>query len=164
MPKGSRVSLNAWFREKKREVIIFLSQVALFFLILAGIWNLPVGSAHNPGPGFLPFWSDILFLLLSLINFFLQLKKGSEVGSEQRIRPGITPVLVLMGILGYILVTPYLGFLLTIFLLLLLFFSLTERKNFPLLLVTSGVTTVLTYLVFVVFLKCQFPKGLLGIG
>jgi hypothetical protein len=150
-------------RENKREGIIFLSFVALFVVILLGIRGLNIGNAHNPGAAFMPFWSGVLLLLLVTANFWINVRKGSK-GVQEAIRPGIKTMLVLAGILAYIVITPYLGFILTIFLLLVFFFSLIERKNFGLILLTSGVTSLVVYLIFVTFMKCQFPRGILGIG
>lgn len=150
-------------RENRREGIIFLSFLILFFLILLGIRGLKIGNAHNPGAGFMPFWSGVLLLLLAAINFWRSFTKASK-DAHQVIKPSFKTIFVLAGILAYTVIAPYLGFSLTIFLLLVLFFSLIERKNFPLILIISGATTILTYLVFVTLMKCQFPRGFLGIG
>jgi len=166
--KGLRVeqirpSLMRKLRENGREGIIFLSFLLLFFLTLLGIRGLKIGNAHNPGAGFMPFWSGILLLLLAAVNFWRSFTRGAK-DAHQVIKPSFKTIFVLAGILAYTVIAPYLGFSITIFFLLVLFFSLIERKNFPLIIIISGVTTILTYLVFVMLMKCQFPRGILGIG
>ncbi len=143
--------------------MIFLSFVALFLLILLGIRGLQIGNAHSPGAGFMPFWSGVLLLFLAGVDFWMSFTKRAK-HTYEAIRPSFRTILVLGGILAYTVITPYLGFILTIFLLLVLFFSLIERKKFGVILLTSGVTTLITYFIFVSFMKCQFPRGILGIG
>ena len=59
----------------------------IFWLVLAAAaciesWRYNVGSLHNPGPGFLPFYTSILLGCLALISLLQTLKAASSPASE----------------------------------------------------------------------------------
>jgi hypothetical protein len=57
---------------------------------------------------------------------------------------------------------PTVGYLISTFVLMLLLFWVLEKKKIGWVLVSSALSTFLTYVVFSKWLNCQFPDGLLG--
>jgi hypothetical protein len=57
---------------------------------------------------------------------------------------------------------PVLGYLISTFLLMTTLFLILERKKIVFVLVSSILTTLVTYFVFSKWLNCQFPDGLFG--
>jgi putative tricarboxylic transport membrane protein len=135
-----------------------------------GSIKLQLGSLRAPGPGFLPFFSGALlgiFGLILMVSTALAGEKEREQpeNSESRMkwnwRRSLTPLLTLGTLFAYILLLEPLGFMLTTFVCLLLLFKLSEPRRWLMPLVLSGVTAVLSYLLFSVWLQAHFPKGLL---
>jgi putative tricarboxylic transport membrane protein len=126
-------------------------------------WSLKVGGLHNPGPGFLPFYTAILLGLLALISL-LQTLKGAK-GSASEIWGGIQfgKLAILLGALFlYVFLLDRLGFLLGTFLLLLVLFRIVEPYGWKTVLFSSLLTTAGTYLFFVLLLESRLPRGFLG--
>jgi putative tricarboxylic transport membrane protein len=122
-----------------------------------------VGGLHNPGPGFLPFYTAILLGLLALISL-LQTLKESE-GSASEIWGGIQfgKLAILLGTLFlYVFLLDRLGFLLGTFLLLLVLFRIVEPYSWKIVLFSSLLTTAATYFFFVILLESRLPRGLWG--
>ncbi len=88
-------------------------------------------------------------------------KTVMKAGLKWNWRKSLTPLLTLMTLLAYILLLEPLGFVLTTFVCLLLLFKLSEPRKWLMPMVLSGVTAVLSYLIFSVWLQSSFPKGLL---
>ena len=85
-----------------------------------------------------------------------------QAGAIQKNRKRfLNPLLTVVILFGYILVLEPLGFLVTTFVSLLLLFKLSEPRKWVTPVLLSGVTAVLSYLVFSVWLQCQLPKGVL---
>jgi putative tricarboxylic transport membrane protein len=123
-----------------------------------------------PGPGFLPFFSGILLVLISLFVLIPALgrKTGSgnkreqpqffpETGSLKRILLAITALLV------YGVAMEIAGYLLTTFIFMYFVAQLMESKKRGQILILALSTSIISYLLFVVLLEVQLPKGLLGI-
>lgn len=126
-------------------------------------WSLKVGGLHNPGPGFLPFYTAILLGLLALISL-LQTLKESE-GSASEIWGGIQfgKLAILLGTLFlYVFLLDRLGFLLGTFLLLLVLFRIVEPYGWKTILLSSLLTIGGMYLFFVILLESRLPRGFLG--
>lgn len=133
-------------------------------LLGMGSLKLQVGTLSEPGPGFLPLLSGVLLCAASLIHLF-QLRNSRDAASlisswkEVHWQRG---VLVVGGLVAYALTVEYLGYLLTTFLLMFVLFSLYDRKRWGLAIGGSLVVISVTYLIFCVWLKVQFPAGIFG--
>ena len=139
----------------------------LWFVLGLGICaesiRLNLGTLHKPGPGFLPFLTGAFLGTLGLIlglssvsNEFKEEDSGNKTwikGKEKNI------LLPLSALFGYILLLDFLGFLFTTFVFLFFLFKLAEPKRWFFPLYLAGGTAVLSYLIFSVWLQCQFPKG-----
>ena len=145
----------------------------LFWVILGiglclGSVKLKLGDFHTPGPGFLPFLSGVSLgifgLILTLSGVFA---KSDEEAASEKSRTKLdwkrllNPLITLFILLVYLLLLEPLGFILTTFICLLFWFKLSEPKKWVMPLVLSVSTSILSYLLFSVWLQCQFPKGLI---
>jgi putative tricarboxylic transport membrane protein len=130
-----------------------------------GSLRLQVGTLSEPGPGFLPLWSGVLLCAAAVIHFFqlFKNKAGAESAppfwKEVQWQRGAW---VVGGLVAYALTVDYLGFLLATFLLMFILFSLYDRKRWALAIGGSLTVISLTYLVFCIWLKVQFPMGIFG--
>jgi putative tricarboxylic transport membrane protein len=135
-------------------------------LLCIGSIKLNLGNFHKPGPGFMPFLAGAILALLGVILFF----SGSggpkvEVGSSEkgfwRGSNWKNVLFPFLSLFGYLLLLQPLGFLLTSFLFLFLLFKFTKPKSWVEPCLFSGATVILSYFIFSVWLRCQFPKGML---
>lgn len=135
-----------------------------------GSIKLKLGNFHTPGPGFMPFLSGVSLgifgLILTFSTTFVRLGNGKEAKNEKSLvkwdwKKFLNPLLTSLILLLYILLLESLGFLLTTFICLLLLFKLSEPKKWLMPLILSVSTSILSYLIFSVWLQCQFPRGLI---
>jgi putative tricarboxylic transport membrane protein len=127
-----------------------------------------VGSLSEPGPGFFPLFAGLL-LSLAAIGHLAQLilkpsisTSGGTLWAEARWGRGVA---VVAGLILYAFTVDFLGYVIATFLLMLVFFSLYDWKRWKVALIGSLAVISVTYIVFSVWLKVQFPAGLLrGLG
>jgi len=127
----------------------------------------PFGTLSNIGPGFLPFYLGLILAIFSIIILIKTILKSSEEGptaesfltKKKVLRVGT--VFLSMG--AYAFLMGKLGFPITTFLFTLALFKFVE--SYPWIPSTFGAlaTSILTYLVFGIWLQCQFPMGWLGL-
>jgi len=142
--------------------------VVLGILMCIGAIKLKLGTFRTPGPGFLPFLSGVLLgifgLILSFPATFARLGERKEAKDEEpsvvwNWKKLINPFLALLILFVYILLLEPLGFIFTTFICMLFLFKLSEPKKWFKPLILSVSTSILSYLIFSVWLQCQFPKG-----
>jgi len=139
----------------------------LIWIILAvslciGSIKLKLGGFRNPGPGFLPFLTGIVLGILGIILIFSRISK--EIAKDEKLtRKGrnlLIPFLTLLISFAYVLLFEPLGFLPATFLFLFFLFKLSEPKKWLKPLILSLSVVILSYLIFSVWLQCQFPRGM----
>lgn len=138
-------------------------------VLCIGSINANLGNLRIPGTGFFPFIIGALLALFGSIVVIFAISKrranDENVKSEKSIvnwNKFLFPSLTLLILLGYALLLEYLGFLLTTFLCLLALFKLSEPQKWLMPLVISAGVVILSYLVFVVWLRNPFPRGIFG--
>jgi hypothetical protein len=131
--------------------------------------QLKLGSLRAPSTGFLPFLCGLCLLILGLIlvipNVSKRLREKSRATDGRGPRDWkkfLNPSLTIAMLLGYVLLLDTLGFVLVTFLCLLILFKLSAPEKWLQPFVLSFATAAISYLLFSVWLQCQFPKGLLG--
>ncbi len=135
------------------------------FLCIASI-ELRLGDLRNPGPGFMPFIAGVFFAVFGIIlRLQASPKEIDKKGRSpiEKIRSAWNRkelVFTLLALLGYILLLTPLGFIFTTFLFLFFLFKTMEPKRWFLPLISSLSLTIFTYLIFTIWLKCQFPRGI----
>ncbi len=143
-------------------LIANLFWIAFSMAVCIESWHLKLGTFHKPGPGFFPFYAGALLGVLSLISL------TKSLGEKKKVIPGIwtnvnvSKLALLVAVLFlYPILLNTLGFLLATLLLLLFLFRAAEPYRLRTVLFASLLTVVATYVIFVVLLECQLPKGLL---
>jgi hypothetical protein len=149
-----------------------IRKVEGFFWIGIGVlicllaWKSKLGSFREPGPGFVAFISGLFVsmvgLVMGLSEFLSKTSLRSSTDFNQRFSIASWPRLIytMMLLLSYGLLLNTLGYILTTFLVMWGLFYNREKNR----LVSSGLASLAsvggTYLVFEVWLRCQFPRGL----
>lgn len=124
-----------------------------------------VGSLSEPGPGFFPLAAGLMLSLTAIGHLAQLIRKPSSstpegtLWAEARWGRGVA---VLVGLILYAFTVNFLGYIIATFLLMLVFFSLYDWKKWRMALIGSLVVISVTYMVFCVWLKVQFPAGLLS--
>ena len=154
---------------RNREILSSLVGLGLGFLFLIASLREGLFRKGVPGPGFLPFITALILMGLSLMVFFPALGKKRGAGETvEKFFPekdSFKKIFLGLGALFlYGISLEYLGYIVTTVLFLAFTFRLMEKEKWkgPLLFAVS--TAFLTYLLFVVLLEVQLPKGILGIG
>ncbi len=142
---------------------------SLFWLVVAiGIVFLSlkygVGTFNEPGPGFITFFAGLILALLSLAlvlsNFRDQVDRNSLWSLWSGLEFGKV-LYVLLLLVAYVFLLKPVGFLISTFLLLVLLFRVKGSYRLKTVLLMSLLVTAGSYLVFEIWLKAQFPKGIL---
>jgi putative tricarboxylic transport membrane protein len=127
-------------------------------------YKLGLGTLHQPGPGFLFFWTGTLVAILSIAVILRSFGKPSP-GEEKESSPGrwnlSKVVFVLSSLFLYAVLMEHLGFLIVTLLLFLFLLGMIEKKKWSYTLLVSLVVTAMSYLLFEVGLQSQLPKGIL---
>ena len=149
---------------KRAEQAASLFWVALAVAVCFGATGFEIGTLSEPGPGFLPFWTAALMGVLALVHFVIVTtaspvpRKGLGEGETRHGRA----LVVVVAILAYALLLPRLGYLVATFLGMAVLFSVYGGKRRWQSLALSICVVLVTYVVFHVLLKVQFPVGILG--
>jgi len=143
---------------------------SLIGVVLATYWcietinNLSLGSWHDPGPGFWPFWGSIILGLLSIAHFVCTgFKKFTDTKeawySKEHWK---TLSLIFFALIIYAFFLEPLGFIITTFLLLVYLFSDLEPIGWKKAVGLSALVSFLTYSILVYGLSSQLPIGFWG--
>jgi hypothetical protein len=137
--------------------------ISLFFYYLTT--HFPIVKGYQQmGDAFWPQLVLLVLIGLSAILIFQFLLKGKKKGSIKKASPEETldrpALLKTMGVmLLYVLCIPYLGFLVSTFLALILFsYLMGDRKKSRMLYFSLGMT-IATYLVFGLLIYTAMPRG-----
>jgi len=125
-----------------------------------------IGSFIQPGPGFLPLGLGLLLIFLSCILLLVHEKKVSPIGQK-----GLSSLFSGWRRLAYtvlvLLVTIFLfeqiGSLFTVFLLVFFSMLVTGPRNWRTPLIVALLSALGIYMVFILLLKQELPRGPLGI-
>ena len=142
---------------------LFLSLVSVGACVKA--YQLGMGSANSPGPGFIPFG---IAALLGVMSIYLCARGIVQVAGGHKEKPVFRQVawkkamLVLVILVGYGAFFNFLGFLVATFVLMMLLLSVVGRQKISLSLVVSLVTAGCAHLLFVVLFNLPLPRGVLS--
>ena len=143
---------------------------SLFFLALAAFicqqsMGIGVGTLVQPGPGFLSFGAGVAMGLLALaflIRTFLKGQTNSDPSGEAE-ESGQTAkvVAISLSLFIYAFAVNWLGFVLATLLFVISLFRLVETESWWRSLLKGSLVTAGNYLVFVVWMGINLPKGIL---
>ena len=133
---------------------IMYMAIGLFFAIVATQYQY--GTAAKMGPGYFPFWLGVLMVALGLLIFVKSLNAKAAIEKippfNWRIISLITGSIILYGIL-----LPILGFAAAVLVLVFMSASASHEFHWKGTLINATFLITLTYSVFVIGLKLQFP-------
>ena len=128
--------------------------------------KLNFGTVHRPGPGFLPFWTASILILVagfSLARGLLEFQRGESGGRERLFDRSILNVIATLVILAaYAVGLEWFGYNLSTFVLFIFLFKAGGFRSWFNILAGAFLTTSLSYLFFGFWLRVRFPKGFLG--
>jgi hypothetical protein len=138
------------------------------FVSLIIVWQaleVKVGNYRVPGPGFIPLCVGLSMAVISITVIL----KATFLPNRQKLTLWLSRQatkrigIVLGGMFLFSILFMNLGFPLSTLFLLILLFKGFEPQRWRVVIPLAIGLTVLTYLLFSVLLKCELPKGLLGI-
>jgi putative tricarboxylic transport membrane protein len=142
------------------------------FLLLVGLVaaletrKLNIGELGRPGPGFFPFYLALIFSIVSLALLLRSLRPAAS----QQVAPQVSAktvraekvVATLLGLIVYAFALEWLGFVFSTFILMLFLFKAVDPLAWPTAIGGSLATSLLSYIVFKMWLQVSLPAGLLG--
>jgi putative tricarboxylic transport membrane protein len=137
--------------------------LAVFVIIES--YRMGLGTLHQPGPGFLYFWSGILLGILSLVILIRAWKREGKEEPQVPIFRGeniLKVVLVLASVFLYAFAMERLGFIPVTLLLFIFLLGFVEKRGWLFTGFVSVLVTAIAYLIFEIWLQSQLPRGLLG--
>jgi hypothetical protein len=148
----------------RHDLISGLFWLGISIFVLFQAVQLGIGAFSNPGPGFVLFWSSLIFGILSIALVIKSIlgKGGQRILADSW--RGLKWSHVLVTTVALILYASFLtqiGFLLMTFGFMVLLYGLGKPR--PWITVTGAfVTIMLAYIIFHFALQIQFPRGILG--
>jgi hypothetical protein len=130
-------------------------------------WMLGFGGWQQPGSGFIAVLSGCLLCGLSGLWFVMALIKAGAREPARRFFPdsgSARRVLsITVALVGFTVILERAGFLISCFLLMVFLMRAVEPQRWRTTLVFAFLTTVLCVLIFQIWLKVEFPEGLINI-
>jgi hypothetical protein len=142
---------------------------AVVMLVLSGVVfvttrDLPYWADFAPGSAFAPFWVAATGAVLSIMLLVGALRRQTNPQVDWPERTGLQRVILTAGGLwAVVAAAPVLGLVASAVLFMLYLLLAVERRRLLPSLLTTTITMVLVYGVFVAWLGIAFPKGLLGV-
>jgi putative tricarboxylic transport membrane protein len=150
---------------RNRDIVSSLIWMCLGGLFAAGAWQQGLMRRGVPGPGFLPFFSGLALVLVSLAVLVPALARARETEHAGFFPERDSPrrvLVALAALFGFGIALEYLGYLLSTLLFMLVVAQVIERRSWGAVAALASLTAVLSYLLFVVLLEVQLPKGVFG--
>jgi hypothetical protein len=129
-------------------------------------WRTEVGSFHEPGPGFIGLMAGLFLIGIGFAMVALTLVSSISssygLGSRATFRiPSWPRLAYTVGLLvSYGLLLDKLGYIVTTFLVMWGLFYNREKGRWYTSCLASLLSVAITYLLFEVWLHCQFPRGI----
>lgn len=135
---------------------------ALSAAVCYGASLLGLGSASEPGSGFILFWSGVILGILSLAVLANSIRAGGDKPHDFGAIRWTKVFLVLSALVLYGLSLERLGFILTTFLLLSFLLSISDEAKWPAVLVVASSGALGSFALFDLWLHIRLPRGFLG--
>jgi hypothetical protein len=124
-----------------------------------------IGTFHSPGPGFFPFWSAVIlgtFAAILLVTISLKKKLKRKIGDLWKGVEWKKVIWVLCSLFLYPFVLPIMGYLMATFGLMTFSIGIMGRSKVWVHGVSALIITLVSYVIFCIFLSIALPKGILG--
>lgn len=139
--------------------------VAISIFVCIESIQVDLGTFHNPGPGFLPFWAGVVLGTFSIVLIVTSFLSNREKGKLREMWRGMAwgkVILVLFSLFLYILLLPKIGYIISTFGLLVFISGIIKRSQLWIEIVVPLITVLASYFIFNTWLGIQLPKGLFG--
>lgn len=130
------------------------------YIIIHSVIVIGFGTLRSPQAGIFPFISGILILLSDIAVIFQKSKENEPAfANRSQIKTFFYIIIVFA---GWVIVMPYLGYVIVSFLLIVLIAKIMKLKGWlkPILLALGS--SILIYLLFDYWLYIDLPRGILG--
>lgn len=126
-------------------------------LFASGAVSLGIGSAREPGPGFVPLIAAVILAVCCVFALFKN-SRTIRKRTENLFKPVYLKkaALVYAAIVFYMMAIKHLGYPITTFLFMLFLMKGIEPQKWSSAVLYSALASGFSYLIFVVFLKVQF--------
>jgi putative tricarboxylic transport membrane protein len=148
---------------ERGNIVIIVVLEGLGIWVIIDSYRLGLQTIENPGAGLFPFLQGVLLCLVGLQILISSLKSSSDIDTVKKER-GIEPKANLKRVgaataclVGYALLLEKLGYAITTFLFLFGLLWIGYHRRWLFVFEVSIVVTILSYLLFDVFLKVPFP-------
>ena len=131
-------------------------------LMIIQSYRLGLGKINQPGPGFLFFWVNIILGIMSLVVLFKAWAGKKKEGPQPALFEGqrMTKIaFVLLALFVYVLFMEIVGFLPLTFLFFVFLLGIIEKKKWLFTVFVSVLVTIISYLIFQIWLQCMLPYG-----
>ena len=139
---------------------LFLIFIGISFMIMS--YRLGIGDLRQPESGFFPFWIAFFIFVMSFGLLAKSFIKKTFKGQDDRLADRInlkTIFLVLPALVVYGVVLDTLGFTISTFLFMVYTVGILGKKRWCVTLLIAFSSTLCVHLIFVQWLRCQFPLG-----
>ena len=143
-----------------------LPWVAVGVVVIIQSRNLKYMAEYGPGPGFLPFWLGVGFILLGLVllaQVTFSRKEEEENFSPPSKNAAWQMFLVMFGFFGFVFLAEKVGFILCIGLLFFFLLTVVEKKGWKFSMTISIINALVFWAIFEVGLSLRLPLGLLDL-
>jgi putative tricarboxylic transport membrane protein len=140
---------------------------ALILMIFSGAvireaLNLDVGTAKNPGSGFMIFGTAAVLGVMASVQFAKSLRTRDEKTGEPPEKIHLWRIVsVIAANAIYIAVLDWVGYIPSTFILLCFLLQVYEKGRWVWAVAGAAATSILTYLIFAKLLQLNLPKGLI---
>jgi putative tricarboxylic transport membrane protein len=143
--------------------VIALLWIVLGVVFVTQSWSLEYWSAYGPGPGFLPVWLGVGFVLVGLIVLgqFTRGRKEKDVISLPSKLAARQMILVTVGFCGFVFLAESVGFITCIGLLFFFILTVVEKKRWKFSLAVALISALAYWTVFEWGCELRLPPGLL---
>jgi putative tricarboxylic transport membrane protein len=149
---------------ERREWAIHLAILLIGAVFVVESMRLGIGRIQRPGPGMLPLIASSGLGLAALFSLVRSLRAPcGPMAAEGFFGQNIGSVaLILAGLVAYVLLLPWLGYLTGTLILMAFLFRAGGFRHWGGVLFSALLTTVVTYFIFSTWLSLRFPRGILG--
>jgi len=156
---------------KKGEIILCAFCVVFFsYMFYEAVKLHGVGRFGEVGSGFWPMLSlgvsvllSLCWLIVTIVAFSKEKGRAVEEPSPEAIASAWSRrrkvALSIVCLFGYVVIMPWIGFVLSTFLFIPAFALALEERRKSVLIISPLLVTAITILVFAKFIKIAFPKG-----
>jgi len=151
---------------KNRDLLSSVVWMVLGGLFVAGSLQQGLMRRGVPGPGFLPFFSGLALVFVSLFVLIPALSQREKAENREDFFPERDSfrklLLALAALVAFGVAMEYAGYPLTAFLFMFFITCMMQPKAWRAFAALALITAVISYLLFVVLMEVQLPKGLPG--